>query len=377
MLQVTTGSRPSVRFNPAGYKAARRSFDGGDAAPLIAMMQEASLDSHVAGCLLARRSGFKRPFSLTSYDDTDVSTERRDWFNTVLDTLSLRDLLEALHDGRLYVFNVIDFDWEVIDGRQVPVRWEAFEQHYFKRDPKDKRIKLVNKNRLDELPDTALVAEARRTPVMLPILRDWILKEFGLEAWASFLENWGEPFLLAKYPSGSTPEFRQQIEDGLAALAAASRGTAPDGTSLEVHTAGSKPGDHDVFIDRADRGIAITLLGHANAVEQRGGLQIGDHPSSYEVKHEVSVDDCYFLEPFVNRLIRTIGERNFGDGRYPRFELHKSKPVDSKEHTDICETWWRMGGIIHPDEMRKVGLYVGEDQQPLVRQATDLSHLLD
>jgi len=376
MLQVATANRPSVRFNPAGYKAARRSYDGGDAGPLIAMMQEASLDSHVAGCLLARRAGFKRAYSLVSPDDTDVATERRDWFTAVLDALDVRSLLEALHDGRLYVYNVVDFDWEVVGGRQVPTRWEAFEQHHFKRDPKDKQIKLALKNRLEDLPDTALVAESRRTPAMVPVLRDWILKEFGLEAWASFLENWGEPFLLAKYPPGSSPEYRKQIDDGLAALAASSRGSAPDGTSLEVHSAGSEVGNHDEFIDRADRGISITLLGHANAVEQRGGLQIGDHPSSYEVKHEVSVDDCYFLEPFVNRLIRTIGDRNFGDGRYPVFELHKAKPVDSQQHTTICETWWRMGLEIHPDEARKAGLYVAESQAPLTR-SNDLSRLLD
>lgn len=376
MLQTTTGSRPSVRFNPGGYKAARRSFDGGDAGPLIAMMQEASLDSHTAGCLLGRRAGFKRAYSLVSYDDTDVSTERRDWYSTILERLDLRSLLEALHDGRLYLYNVVDFDWEIEDGRQVPLRWEAFEQHHFKRDPKDKRLKLVVKKGLEELPDTVLIAEARRTPVMLPVLRDWILKEFGLESWASFLENWGEPFLLAKYPPGSTPEYRKQVEDALAALAAASRGTAPDGTTLEVHTAGNKPGDHDKFIDRADRGISISLLGHANAVETRGGLQIGDHPSSFEVKHEVSVDDCFFLEPFVNQLINEIGRRNFADGRVPRFELHKAKPVDSQQHTSICETWYRMGLTIHPDEARKAGLYVGEDQAPLTR-STDLSRLLD
>lgn len=371
-------SKPRVSFDPKGFRDARKKYEKGDPRNLIAMMKEAETDSHVAGCLIGRRSGYKRGYSIVSYEDESTDNERREWIQGVLERLHLRDLLEEIHAARMYTYSVVDFEWELMDGRDTPVAFEAFDQKYFRRD--DNRILRVDwGQRLEEIPETALVTEMRpsKLPIMMPVLREFILKEYGVAAWSSFMENWGEAFIWGKYPPASDDAFKKQLEDAVNAIAASSRGIGPDGSSVEVIESAKTAGDHDKYVARADKGIAISLLGHANSVEQSSGLQVGDNTSSYEVRFDLAVDDMHWLEPHVNRLIRTIWRRNFTDQRYPRFELDKKKPVDVKEHADIVDMAFRHGLPIDPDEYRKLGLYVDPGQQALVRQTRATDILLD
>lgn len=358
--------RPKVTYDPKGFKDARKKYDDGDPRKLITMMQETETDSHAAGCLIGRRSGFKRSFSVLSYEDTDTDNERREWIQGVLERLQIRDLLEEIHTARMYLYSVVDFEWLVVNGLQVPVEFEAFDQKYFKYD-QDRRLRIEFGSSLQEIPDTALVTDIRRKklPIMIPVLRDWILKEYGVEAWAAFLENWGEPFIFAKYPPGADDGFKKQVEDGVNAIAASARGIGPDGTTIEIHESDKKTGDHEKFTARADKGIAITLLGHANAVEQSEGMQVGGNLAPFEVRFEIAQDDMFWLEPHINRLIRMIWDRNFADGRYPRFELDKSKPVDPDVQMRKLDMAHRHGLKLHPDEYRKLGLYVYDDQEPI------------
>ena len=367
MLSVPRrSSRPRVSYSPGGFKRARQQYDAGNLSPLIRLMQGAAEDSHVAGCLMGRRSGYMRPWALVSPDDDDVAVERRDWLTGVLQRLEIRGLTEAIHDGRLYGYSVIDFDWSVEDGRQVPTAWEHFDPHHFRYDD-DGELRLIRGNKLEQLTPTCLVVVPRRHPAMAPATRDYILKDYGVEAFASFLENFGEPFIMAKYPPGADDAFKAEVQKALDEIASSARGMAPEGTSIEVHQSTNYTGAHDTFIDRAEKGISISLLGHANAVEQGSGLQIGDHPSSYEVRHDLAVDDMHFIDAALSRFVAEVYRRNFADGRPPLFALHKQRPVDGKQHTDIVRTWYGMGLTIHPDEARKVGLYVDADQPPLLR----------
>ncbi len=362
-------NKPRVSFNPRGFRQARKRLDEGDPRPLITMMKEAAVDSHVTGCLTGRTAGYKRPFTLTAYDDQAGSAERRDWFSGVLQRLHLRELLEAVHAGRLYVYNVIDFTWEVVEGRQVPTSFEEFDQKHFRYDEQTGELGIDFGRELRPLPPEALISENRKMPVMLPVLRDFILKKFGLEAWSSFLENFGEAFIFGKYPPGADEKFKQQLEDGVNALASSSRGIAPDGSTIEVIESARTTGDHQDYDRRCNAGIAIALLGHANAVQDSDGMQVGQNLTAYEVRFEIAVDDCHFIEPYVNRLISVIGDRNFADGRYPRFELSKVRPVDVRQHAEIIDMAFRHGVPIDPDEYRKLGIYVEEGNGPFQREA--------
>jgi phage gp29-like protein len=370
-------SRPKVRFTTTGYRDARKKMEQGDWRPLIRMMQEALMDSHVQGCIIGRTAGFQKTVTVVPFGRSDASSEDREraaWLDKVLHRLKLRTLFKRIHEARLLRYKVIDFEWSVQDGRQIPVRYEAFESHYFRHDPETKRLLIDFGGRdLRPIPDEALTIETEELPVMLPVLRDYILKEFGVESWASFLETFGEPFIMGRYPAGAGDDFKKEVEAAVDTLAASSRGTAPEGTTLDIIESKRSTGDHQGFEDRCNKGISVVILGHANAIENTSGLQVGENLSAFKVRHSISVDDAIFIEEVINsQLIPTIWTRNFGDDRLPELQIDKSEPVDARQMQDSIELSWRIGFPVDPDDVRKLGLKLPADQEPISRQPSAL-----
>jgi phage gp29-like protein len=353
-----------INFNPSAYKRAYDQYMQGYHRDLIAMMQQAAVDSHVAGCLKGRRSGFQRPVNIIPYDESEASTQRAEWLRAVISNLGERNLLKSIFEAVLYKYVVLDFEWEVIEGKQVPVNFKKFNQRFFKY--QDERLVIDLERSFAEIPETALVAENPESPEMLPVLRDYILKDFGIESWASFLETFGEGVIIGYYAPGASKDVRDELETAVNAIAGSSRGIAPQGSQIEIKEAQRTTGDHEKFARYADNGISITLLGHANAVEQ-SHAQIGENLSAYEVRREIAIDDMYFLESQVQKLVRILIDRNFGDGKYPVYRLDKSEPVDVTQAINVIDMAYRHGVKISPDEYRKVGLYVYDDQEPIQR----------
>jgi len=364
MIQINSKMGYNIpQFNPAFYKSAYQQYEKGVFRDLIAMMNRAEIDSHINGCLIGRRAGFQKEFHLYPFSDSDADIERAEWIESIINQLDARNFFKGIHEAILKKYVVIDFDWQVVDGKQIPVKHRKLDQKYFRY--KDGILMVDWGNRAEPIPDEAIVAESSEIPVLLPVLRDFILKEFGLESWASFIETFGEGFIIGKYPPGSDSAFKMALEDGINALARSSRGIMPDGSTIDIIEAKRSTGDHDKFEDRCNKGIAISILGHANAVEESQGMKIGENLSQYKVKREIAVDDMYFLDNQARKLVKMLIDRNFGDSRYPIFEFDKSEPVNTKEWLEVLDTAYNHGLKIHPDEYRKIGLYVFEDQEPL------------
>lgn len=354
-----------VRFTPEFYRSAFNQYQNGYYRDLIALMKRAAVDSHVAGCLKGRRAGYQRPWSLTPFDnESSKDRNNTEWLKSVLSGLGIRKLLKSIHEAMLYKFVVIDFDWQVRDSRQIPVTFTKFDQKYFRY--KEGVLKIDSKTLLD-IPETALVCETDEMPEMLPVLRDYILKDHGLESWAGFIEVFGQGIIIGKYPPGSDPKIKQELENAVNAIASASRGIMPDGTSIEVKGYESRIGDHDKFIETANTGISITLLGHENAVSQSKGLQVGENTTSYKVKMEIAVDDMYYIDEHVQRLVKLIWDLNIGDGRYPAFGLDKSEPINVSQRLEVLDQFYNQGGVVNPDHYAELGLKIYPDQEPLQR----------
>ncbi len=351
-------------FNPGRYKTVYNQYQKGIYRELIAMMKRTLAASHIAGCVEGRDSGYQKEFTITPYSEDKKDKERVEWLMSVFSTMDIRDLFEDIHEAVKYKFSVIDFQWEMIKGRQTPVSHKFYDHKYFRYDPDTNYeiLKIDFGNQLKDIPKDALICEYKKQPVMLPVLRDFILLEFGLEAWASFLENFGEPMIIGKYPAGCDPEIKKELEEGIENIAASSRGTMPQGTEIEIKEASKNSGDHEKFKEAAEKGISISLLGHENAVNQAKS-QIGENLGPFKVSQRLSVKDCYFIDKNMQALVKMIFDRNFGDGRYPKFDTNKKPPLDTDKHAKVLDTAFSHGVKIPINEYRKLGIEVYEDQE--------------
>lgn len=339
------------------------------------MMKESTNDDHISGCLLGRRSGIQKRWSLTPNDENQKN--RIEWLESVLTSLDTRTLFKKIHEAKLYGYSVVDFDWDIIDGRQTPVDYKFFDQKYFKWDDDHESLLIDTGKNGKEIPEETLVCIYKEKPIMLPVLRDYILKEFGLESWASFLETFGHDIIIGYYPPGATKEDKDALQTALDAIAESSRGTAPENANIDTIGTNKNTSEHQDFVDSCNTGISISLLGHENAVKESSGMQVGENLTPYQAKHEIAVDDLYYIDNCMQQVINTIWDRNFGNRSYPIFQTDKNKAIDPDDLRESLDLAHRHGVAIHISEYEKLGLKVKKDEQEWVKKESSVLDYTD
>lgn len=352
-----------VDYTPAFYRRAVRNYKNGDYKDMIAMFEQTELDSIVMGCLEGREDGYKRDWRVTEASASAQDKTVKEFVESVFMEINMRDLFDDIFDARKKLYSVIDYNWQVVNGKQI-IRPEKINQKYFRRDPKDKILKVDWGNDLREIPiDAALICESRKVPLLIPVSRDFILKEVGIESMASYLETFGEPFIIGKYPPGADADFIASVEAAVKALAMSSRGTMPEGTTIEIIESKRNTADHAGFIKIAKEGIAVTILGHENAVSTQPGLQVGENEAPYRASRAKTKADIFFIEENIRRVIKLLVQKNFGGvTTFPIFTIDKTEPINADERLKVIDSAYNKGYKIAADEFALLGLKKADDQ---------------
>lgn len=356
----------NVSFTPAFYKRAYTNYKNGDFKDLLALIERAEIDSFISGCLTARHAGYKR-----SYEIKPISDEKKDkdvalFVKQTFDNIYMREFFEDMIDARMKYYSVIALEWDVVEGKQVPIYTEKFEQKYFKYDPKDNYLKIDFGKTLEDIPaDGAFVLESSRKPIMLTVLKDYIRKEFGEESWTSFLETFGEAFIIGKYPPGASAEQRTETEEGVNKIAMSTRGIVPEGTEIELIETKRSAGDHKDYKQDCNEGISMALLGHKDAAGSDKEMQIGDNQSGIQVKKDIAIDDMYWIQEKIRPFIKMIVDRNFSVAKYPPLIFDMSDKVDIRTKLTAAEIGLGAGAEIDAKFLIELGIPVTNTDQPL------------
>ncbi len=360
-----------VDYSPAFFKRTINNYKYGYYRDIMALHEQAEMDSHVMGCTEGRQDGYKTSWRVTEISQSKNDMAIKDFVEAVFMELDMNDIFDFIHAARLKEFSVLDFTWEVINSKQWLTKIDNPNQKYFRRDVTgDNKIKLDAKSGLQEIPpDSALVCESIKIPLMIPVDRDFILKEFGIETFASFLENFGEGFIIGTYPPGASEAMKRELDEAVNAIGASSRGIKPEGTKIEIIESTKGTTTHKEFIEMAKAGIAVTLLGHENAVVNASGLQVGNNQSPYNAARAKVISDINFIEKWIYKLIKILVDRNFSDvKKYPMFSIDRSEPIDSTKRLAIIDSAYAKGYEVSADEYAKLGLIKSDTQEPFLKR---------
>jgi len=359
-----------VKFTPQFYKKVIERYRYGYMREITALFEQAETDSYVIGTKNGRIAGFQRDWRISPFSESSIDKSIATFAESVFLNLNMRRLFRYIFDAKMKSFSVIELTWQIKDQQRVVTNIKKIDQKYFRIDKDDDdKIKIDNSGKFIEISEEeALVCQNDELPILIGVLRDYILKEFGLESWASFIEIFGEAFVFGKYPSGADENFKKSLEEGINAIAASTKGIIPDGTEVQIIESGRSTGDQQAFIKNANLGIAITILGHANAAEDSAGLKVGDNQSSFRARRELTIDDILFIEEYVTVLMKLIISQNFNTKNFPVFSIDKSEPINVTERLQILSQAYEQGYKINPDEYAKLGLYKYPDQEPLIKE---------
>jgi len=166
-------------------------------------------------------------------------------------------------------------------------------------------------------------------------------KKHGIRFWLVFLEKYGMPTAVGKYPAGTPPAQQQNLLDAIDAIQNETGVKIPDTMAIDLLEA-TRSGNvtYEKLCDYMDRQISKAVLGQTLTTEIKGEGSYAASKTHDDVRQELVEADADLLDECLNNtLVRWIVDYNFpGVEAYPKLVTHAARKPDLKERSEIDRT---------------------------------------
>jgi phage gp29-like protein len=145
-------------------------------------------------------------------------------------------------------------------------------------------------------------------------------KKNGVKFWAIFLEKFGMPTTVGKYPQGTGEPDQQKLLNAIKAIQTDTGIIIPDGMAVDLLEATRRgEASYPEFCDYWDKQISKRVLGQVATTEGTPG-RLGTEETQNEVRQEITKADADLLSDCHNEtFIRWLVDYNFGPQKaYPK-----------------------------------------------------------
>ena len=169
-------------------------------------------------------------------------------------------------------------------------------------------------------------------------------KRNDIKFWLIFLEKFGMPTGVGKYPSGALPAEKERLLNALSAIQTDSGVIIPEGMTIELlEAARSGSADYTALYDRMNAAISKVILGHTGATDSTAGKLGGDDMAS-EVRADLIAADADLICSSFNRsVVKWLCEWNFPGAALPKVWREVEEPEDLKSRADRDKVLFDMG----------------------------------
>jgi phage gp29-like protein len=270
----------------------------------------------------------------------------KEWLQAIPDFK--RRVLFNMVDAILKGFSAIEMWWELQDGYLQP-RFEFRPQRWFTLNQQRNRITLRNNAmqygeplqpfnwllHLHPARNGYLARQALSRVLMLP----YLYKNYSTRDFAEFLEIYGLPLRLGKYPAGASDEEKQRLLQAVVGIGHNAAGIIPMGTEIDFEAATA--GVDVPFLTMMERMDAIqskVIVGQTltSGEGQHGTQALGTVHN--EVRLDIMAADAELLNgTLTSQLVAPMALLNIAGAdprRLPRFCLQVDEPEDVKAFAD-------------------------------------------
>jgi phage gp29-like protein len=195
------------------------------------------------------------------------------------------DQLDAIAKG----FSCTEMNWQVVDGRWLPVAFERRDPRFFRfahHDPEHIVLKRETGMLEELIPHKWLVHRAKaksgltiRGGLARQVAWVFMLQSFNNKDWAIFAESFGMPYRLGKYDQGASIDDKKALLQALVSMGVDGAGIIPLQSEIQFLEAAGKSGSTDLFERRAlyhDKQVSKIVLGQTGTTdEMKGGYALG------------------------------------------------------------------------------------------------------
>jgi len=179
------------------------------------------------------------------------------------------DILFGMSDGILKGFSNTEMEWEIYQNWRVPTNFQHRPATWFQLNHDDhNQIMLRDQSGKGEALRPLNWLQHRHSaksgyPARIGLIRQlawpFIFKNYSLRDLAEFLEIYGIPIRLGKYPSGATDTEKQRLLQAVLSIGHNAGGVIPKGMEIEFHDA-AKGGGSDPF---------MTMMSHCERIQSK------------------------------------------------------------------------------------------------------------
>lgn len=278
-------------------------------------------------------------------------------------------LLDSL-DGIGHGFSALEITWDRVEGMWLPTATTRRPQRWFMTpwdDRDDIRLRgievmgqplwqfgwIMHRHR-------AKSGYVSRSGLHRVLVWPYLFKNYGVRDIMEFLEIYGIPLRLGKYPAGASEDEKTTLLRAVTGIGHNAAGIIPEGMQIDFKEATSSSGHspHLSLIDYMERTQSKVILGGTLTSQADGKSSTHALGNVHnEVRHDLMVSDARQLESTLTRdLIYPIVALNKGVTdmrRLPRLVFETREPEDMKLYADSLPKLVAMGLPVPVDWARE------------------------
>lgn len=294
-----------------------------------------------------------------SAQEKKLTEQLREWVGAIDD---FEDLVRGMMDAVLKGFANHELVWELQGGVRVP-RISFRPQRWFTVDRATRNeLRLRTQGAADGVPlqPVSWISHIHKTRngylarggLVRVLAWPYLFKNFATRDLAEFLEIYGIPLRLGRYPSGASDDEKRKLLQAVIEIGHNAAGIVPQSMAIEFQSAAQgQDSPFGSMIDRMDAVESKAILGQTlTASEGKNGTQALGNVHN-EVRMDIRNSDARQVEATLTRqLLWPLAALNFAGAdprRCPRFVF------DTAEAEDLAEY------ATHLPKLVKMGLRVG------------------
>ena len=312
----------------------------------LKLYDEVDRDPHAGSVLQTRYlSVAGKEYEILASDDSDRAKEIADFVQTALKKSNFTQACQELLQAILYGYFVGEIMWAVRDGSVVPKKIMGKHPRRFSF-TMDRELRLLTPRNMVEgepVPDRKFIVfsygstdnpygKGLGQKLWWPV---WFKKN-GIKFWLIFLEKFGMPTAVGKYPAGTSKEQQTALLDAIDAIQTETGVKIPDSMAIELlEAARTGKVTYETICEYMDRQMSKAVLGQTASTEGTPG-KLGNEDSQEAVRQDILKADADLLCETLNEtLIPWLVDYNFpGVNDYPGIWIRTEQESDLKPLAD-------------------------------------------
>lgn len=368
----------STKVKPLNADQALTALLGGSPGLMEPIFNKIALDDQVEAVRDSRigaTTGLELDFYSAEEDDS-AAEDQIQFLNDQMEQIDVTMLLEKIFEAKERFFKVIEPHWKLSDMLEID-GFTAHDNDLFLFDKADVYISAGGKKQAfaDSQSDwyTAMKIRSNKS-LLLRCLRPYIIRRFGYDAWAHFLEVFSDPFRVARYPDGAGKEIRDAVWDAVRAIGQDGAAALPKSADIEFIEANRKGEDNfNKLIEKTDAAISKAYLGHSAAVDATPG-KLGQENSAMEARKDlVEADQKFILKWLYKGIVRPLLIFNFATPAPIVPVFKQDEAIDREQLLQWLKMYYEMGGEVDPNQFAEHGVVIQPNAELLRKPANEFT----